>query len=74
MRLAERPITAKFFVRGGDVLSAAVVYLGTTVVGIGVTGFATANVVLTLVWLGVVFLILRQQRDLNRDTVTTALP
>jgi len=63
-----------FFVRGGDVISAAVVYLGTTVVGIGVTGFATANVVLTLVWLGVVFLILRQQRDLNRGTATTAQP
>jgi ATP:ADP antiporter, AAA family len=63
-----------FFVRGGDVLSAAAVYLGTTVVGIGVTGFATANVVLTLVWLGVVFLILRQQRDLNRGAVTTARP
>jgi ATP:ADP antiporter, AAA family len=63
-----------FFVRGGDVISAAVVYLGTTVVGIGVTGFATANVVLTLVWLGVVFLILRQQRDLNRNTAATAQP
>src|SRR5207253_4500691 len=40
-----------FFVRGGDVLSAALVYLGARRMGIG--GFALSNVVLTLVWIGV---------------------
>jgi AAA family ATP:ADP antiporter len=63
-----------FFVRGGDVLSAAVVFVGTTVLGIGVTGFAAANVVLTVMWIGVVLLILRRHRALTRGPVITALP
>ena len=53
-----------FFVRGGDVLSAAVVYFGA--MRLGVAGFAAANVVLTLVWIGVALLILQQHRALVR--------
>ena len=55
-----------FFVRGGDVLSAAVVYFGTSVIGMSVAGFAAGNVVLTLVWIGVALLILRRHRALPR--------
>jgi AAA family ATP:ADP antiporter len=39
-----------FFVRGGDVLSAALVYVGTTWLALGSTGFARVNLVLALVW------------------------
>jgi AAA family ATP:ADP antiporter len=53
-----------FFVRGGDLVSAAVVYLGAR--RMGVAGFAAANVVLTLVWIGVALLILRRHRALTR--------
>src|SRR6185436_10437451 len=42
-----------FFVRGGDLLSAAAVYMGTQVFRWDVAGFAVGNVVLTLVWLGI---------------------
>ena len=50
--------------RGGDLVSAAVVYFGAR--RMGVAGFAAANVALTLVWLGVAVLILRRHRALAR--------
>jgi ATP:ADP antiporter, AAA family len=53
-----------FFVRGGDVLSAAVVYIGAR--RMGVAGFAAVNVALTLVWITVALLILRRHRALAR--------
>src|SRR5919112_231892 len=40
-----------FFVRAGDMLSAALVYVGTTLLGFGATGFARVNLGLALVWL-----------------------
>lgn len=40
-----------FFVRAGDVLSAALVFVGTTWLGWSVTGFALANIVLVAVWI-----------------------
>jgi AAA family ATP:ADP antiporter len=40
-----------FFWRAGDVLSAVLVYVGVTALGIGVSGFARANLVLALIWL-----------------------
>ena len=53
-----------FFVRGGDLLSAAVVYVGAR--RMGIAGFAAVNVALTLVWIGVALLILRHHRALTR--------
>ena len=40
-----------FFWRAGDVLSAAVVFVGITMLGMGTIGFARANLVLACVWL-----------------------
>jgi ATP:ADP antiporter, AAA family len=40
-----------FFVRAGDVLSAGLVYVGTTLLGFGTTGFARVNLGLALLWL-----------------------
>ena len=51
-----------FFVRGGDVVSAAFVYVGTGVLQLGVSAFAAVNVVLALVWLGIAMLILRRYK------------
>jgi hypothetical protein len=48
-----------FFVRGGDVLSAGVVYMGTAILHFGPDQFAMANVVLTLAWIGIALLLLR---------------
>jgi ATP:ADP antiporter, AAA family len=50
-----------FFVRGGDVLSAAVVYGGTHMLQLTVEQFALANIALTLVWLALAFVILRPE-------------
>jgi AAA family ATP:ADP antiporter len=39
-----------FFVRGGDVLSALLVFVGTTMLGLKANGFALINLVLAVVW------------------------
>jgi hypothetical protein len=48
-----------FFVRGGDVLSAGAVYVGTRVVQMSVAQFALVNLALTVLWIGVALLILK---------------
>jgi AAA family ATP:ADP antiporter len=40
-----------FFVRAGDVLSAVLVFTGTTLLGFGTAGFARVNLVLAAGWL-----------------------
>jgi AAA family ATP:ADP antiporter len=52
-----------FFMRGGDLLSASVVYLGAA--RMGVAGFAVANVMLTLLWIGVALSIVKRHRALT---------
>jgi AAA family ATP:ADP antiporter len=42
-----------FFVRFGDLLSAAVVYTGATLIGLSVEQFAVINILLTVVWIGI---------------------
>jgi AAA family ATP:ADP antiporter len=52
-----------FFVRIGDLLSAGLVFVGTTWLALDVSGFALTNVVLTVAWLGVAFLLLQEHRQ-----------
>jgi len=54
-----------FFVRGGDLLSAGVVFLGTSILHLTVPQFAMGNVALTLLWIGVAIMILRAYRALT---------
>ena len=49
-----------FFVRTGDVFSAGLVYVGLNWFALGITGFATVNLVLTLVWIGMAIAIARE--------------
>jgi AAA family ATP:ADP antiporter len=51
-----------FFVRTGDLFSAGIVYAGTTWLGLGVPGFALSNVILTVAWLAVAGLLLREHQ------------
>jgi AAA family ATP:ADP antiporter len=53
-----------FFVRAGDVVSAGVVYAGTTWLRFDVPGFARTNLILVLAWIGVVVLLVRENRVL----------
>jgi AAA family ATP:ADP antiporter len=49
-----------FFVRSGDVLSAAIVFAGTAVLQLSIARFALVNVALLLAWLAVALLVLRR--------------
>jgi AAA family ATP:ADP antiporter len=55
-----------FAVRIGDLLSAAVVFLGTSVMHLGPSQFAVVNVLLTLAWIGVAVTILRPSLPMPR--------
>jgi AAA family ATP:ADP antiporter len=46
-----KQVIDSFFVRSGDVLSALLIYVGTTQLGLGAPGFARVNLALALVWL-----------------------
>jgi ATP:ADP antiporter, AAA family len=61
-----------FFVRGGDLVSAAVVYLGTNALRMGIASFAAVNVVLTVVWIAIALLILMRHRILAQPAPATA--
>ena len=50
-----------FFVRAGDVLQAGIVMAGTSI-GLGVKGFASINLLLTLAWLALAAGIVREHR------------
>lgn len=54
-----------FFVRAGDVLSAAVVFVGTTWLACGTQAFALFNVGLALVWLVLAFMVGREYARLS---------
>ena len=54
-----------FFVRAGDVLSAALVFAGTTWLALSTQGFALINVGLVLVWLVIAILVGRHYRRLT---------
>jgi AAA family ATP:ADP antiporter len=54
-----------FFVRFGDLVSAVVVFAGTTWLALGVRGFAVLNVGVVLVWLVVATILVRENRRLS---------
>lgn len=54
-----------FFVRAGDLLSAAIVFAGTVWLSLSVRGFAIVNVIIVLVWLGLAVLVARENRRLR---------
>jgi ATP:ADP antiporter, AAA family len=56
-----------FFVRLGDLLSAGVVFVGTTYFALGIRGAAMVNVTLIAVWLAVAVVLLRHYRELSTD-------
>jgi AAA family ATP:ADP antiporter len=54
-----------FVVRIGDMLSAGLVFAGTTWLGLGLRGFAGANLLLVALWIAVAILLLREYRALR---------
>jgi AAA family ATP:ADP antiporter len=49
-----------FFVRSGDVLSAALVFTGTAILHLSIARFALINTALVIVWIGVALVVLRR--------------
>jgi AAA family ATP:ADP antiporter len=63
-----------FFQRGGDVMSALTVFVGSTILALGIRGFAIINIVLVLGWLVIAFLIAREHRRLVPDDEAGSAP
>jgi AAA family ATP:ADP antiporter len=57
-----------FFVRMGDMLSAAVVFIGTTFVKLTPSGFASVNLVFVVASLGIAWALLREYRNMTQET------
>jgi AAA family ATP:ADP antiporter len=58
-----------FFVRAGDMLQAAVVFVG-TMLAFGIRGYALVNLALVVVWLVLAVAIAREHRKLTPGDVT----
>lgn len=58
-------VTKSFFHRSGDVLSAALIFLGTTFLAFKVENFAIVNFVLVLIWIFLGILIFREHKKLS---------
>jgi AAA family ATP:ADP antiporter len=54
-----------FFVRFGDLISAGLVFAGTTWLQLGIRGFAAVNIGIVLLWIGVALLLLREHKRLK---------
>jgi AAA family ATP:ADP antiporter len=61
-----------FIVRVGDLLSAGLVYVGTTVLGFASVDFSLVNVFVCVLWLGVGVLLLKQYRRLAAQPTPAA--
>ena len=57
--------------RTGDLLSAGLVYIGTTWLALGVQGFALSNLILIVAWLAVAGLLVREHRRAVAETQRT---
>jgi AAA family ATP:ADP antiporter len=54
-----------FYVRAGDLLSAGLVFVGTTWLALQAPGFALVNLALVVAWLAVVAVLIRRYRELS---------
>lgn len=63
-------VTKTFFHRAGDVLSAALVFLGTTFLAFKIENIAMVNVALILIWIGLGVLIFREHKRLSEKKTT----
>jgi len=66
-------VTDSFFWRAGDLLSAVVVFVGTSILAWTVTNFAFFNLVLVAVWLGLAFVIGKEYTKQVKATAETGV-
>jgi len=65
-------VTKTFFHRAGDVLSAVLVFLGTTFLAFKIENIAMVNIVLVLIWITLGALIYREHKKLTAQQAPTA--
>jgi AAA family ATP:ADP antiporter len=53
-----------FFVRTGDLLSAALVFVGTSVMQLSIARFALVNVAIVVLWIGLALVVLKRHQTL----------
>jgi len=53
-----------FFVRSGDLLSAAIVFVGTSIMRLSVARFALVNVAIVVLWIGLALVVLKRHQAL----------
>ncbi len=64
-KYSAKQVIDSFFVRFGDVMAAVLIFLGTTFMQLEAPGFAMANVVLVIAWLGLAIGVGRRYRKLT---------
>ncbi|MEM1418930.1 MAG: Npt1/Npt2 family nucleotide transporter, partial [Myxococcota bacterium] len=64
-KFAAKQAVDTFFVRLGDVFAALLVFVGTTFLDLSLAGFATVNVVVVFLWLGVAWTLRRRYQSLK---------
>jgi AAA family ATP:ADP antiporter len=72
MKYKAKQAVDTLFVRLGDVCSALLVYVGADVLSLSIGGFAGVNVLLSVIWIGIVLRIVRENRRLDTATVPGA--
>ena len=66
-KYSAKQVIDSFFVRFGDLLSAGLVFIGTTVLGLGTAGFSLANIVLAAIGLSIAVLVGHAYVRLTQD-------
>jgi AAA family ATP:ADP antiporter len=61
-----------FIVRLGDMLSAGVVFVGITYLQLSTTGFAIANIIVAILWIGIAFMLLREYKKISKTEAPKA--
>jgi AAA family ATP:ADP antiporter len=61
-----------FIVRLGDMLSAGVVFVGITYLQLSATGFAIANIIGAILWIGIAFMLLREYKKISKTEAPKA--
>ena len=64
--------TDTFFVRTGDLVSAAIVFIGASLLGLSITSLALLSVAIILIWIGVALVVVRRHRELIQNLAAAA--
>lgn len=64
-------VTKSFFHRSGDVLSAALIFMGTTFLAFRIENFAMVNVILAIIWIIIGISLAKEHKKLSAERAST---